>query len=471
MTKREFLNQLSYHLTQLNNEERKEIMSFYEDRFNNAIYEGKTEEDVIAELETPEQIAKNVLLEYGIEKRVKDKRVDPASVMGLIFFDLFVSSWLIPVLFTISGSLVISWFSYFTVFGTFFKYGFGTGLATFIITTGGFALFLVFIIYFIALSVKLILSIFSWHVRVFSGDHSAPLALKVDTFNAFDYLRQIKITHAVLGTIALAGLVVSVGGGAIWRATSKPVEQIEGVLEVYEFDVADLDNYTLEVDLMNAAVDIEYGTTDQIVIRHQNNSEADVVYTELTNGLKVVDHSQYNFWENVTGLDFFIQFMNKELAYEADTMVIYIPEGMTFAELSILTVNGALDIEGMNATIIDLETANGIIDLTEVTADSIKVTSVNGEIHLDDVFGSSVYIEGVNGEIAITDVNTATNDGEKLDITLVNGEIIITDAYFRVVNVDNVNGDIDYRNSDHNYVADSINLNTVNGSESSNVAH
>ncbi len=472
MTKRQFLNQLSYHLTQLNNEERKEIMSFYEDRFNNAVYEGKTEEDIIAELETPEQIAQNVLTEYGIEKRVKEKRVEPASVIGLIFFDLFVSSWLIPVLSAVSGSLVISWFSYFTVFGTFFRYGFGTGLASFIIATGGYALFLVFIIYFVTMSIKLVLSIFTWHVRVFSGDHNAPLALKIDAFNIFDYLKQIKITHAVLGIVALAGLVISIGGGAIWRATAKPAEQVEGVLEVYEYDVDSLDNYTLETYLANAAITVEYGETDQLVIRHQNNSDADVEYTELTNGLEIKDVTQYNAWNNLNGFDFFVQFLSKDLDFTtSDTMTILVPVGMNFADLSITTTNGTLDISGMDAAIFDAATVNGTVTITESIADSLKVTSTNGEISITDVFASNVFIEGVNGEIKITDLNDGTNDGESLTIDLVNGEVNIDDAYFKEVSVDNVNGDVNYYNTDLTYIADTVSLDTVNGDENSNVPH
>lgn len=471
MTRKQFINQLSYHLTQLSAEERREIISFYEDRFNNAVYEGKTDEHIIAELETPEQIARNVLFEYGIEKRVQERRVEPASIIGLVFFDLFISSWLIPVLVTVSGAITMSWFSYFTVFGSFFKYGFGTGLATFLITTAVFAVYLVFIVYFVALSVKLVLSIFTWHVRVFTGDRHAPLAVQLDSFSLFEQLAKVKLTHKVFGIIAIAGIVIAAGGTSIWRATAKPVEATEGILEVYEYDVTSLDNYTLDVSLSNAAVDVEIGTTDQVVIRHQNNSEAEVVYTELSNGLQIVDMSKNNLWDNVTGIDFFIQFMNRDFDFTPDTMTILIPEDMTFTKLEIATANGMIEVEGMEATVLDIETVNGTITITETTADTINSLTTNGETELMDVFAKQVFIEGVNGEINIEDLNTPDNDGDKLVVTLVNGEITITDAYVKDVTVDNVNGNIDYHNSDHSYVADRIDLETVNGSESSNVAH
>ena len=43
MNRKQFITALSRQLSQLSTEERNEIISFYEDRFNNAIYEGGVE--------------------------------------------------------------------------------------------------------------------------------------------------------------------------------------------------------------------------------------------------------------------------------------------------------------------------------------------------------------------------------------------------------------------------------------------
>jgi uncharacterized membrane protein len=75
MNKLDFLRKLDKYLEVLDREERREILSFYEERFyTGTIYENKTEEEVIAELESPEAIARNVLAEYGASpKYVKTK--------------------------------------------------------------------------------------------------------------------------------------------------------------------------------------------------------------------------------------------------------------------------------------------------------------------------------------------------------------------------------------------------------------
>ncbi len=66
-TKNQFLTELNRHLEKLSKTEKEEIIAFYEERFKNAeLYESKTEEEVIKDLEDPKQIARNVLQEYGL---------------------------------------------------------------------------------------------------------------------------------------------------------------------------------------------------------------------------------------------------------------------------------------------------------------------------------------------------------------------------------------------------------------------
>jgi len=471
MSRKQFISKLSYHLSALNIEERREIISFYEDRFNNAVYEGKTDEDIISELETPEEIARNVLSEYGIQKRVKEQRVEPTSILGILFFDLFITSWLLPVLVTVTGALTMSWFSYFATFSVFFNFGFGTALAAFILSTAVFAVYLVFILYLIAVVIKLVLFLFTWHVRVFTGNKNINLIDRLESFNLFDELKKIKITHKLLGIIALTGVVVAVASVGIWRTVAKPTELINGTIETHEFEVSDLENYSLSTLLSNAAVDVEYGTSDKVVVTFNNYDEAEITYTELTNGLDIEDKTRYEFWDNVSGMDFIISLLNNDLVFNPSHMTIEVPVGIEFAELEIHTDNGEIDVEGMNATILDISTANGTLSLTGVEADSIKSVTVNGEITFDDVFAGTVFIESVNGEIELNDINTASIDGARLDITLVNGEITVSDAYFKRVDIENVNGNVSYFNTDRSYIAESVQLETVNGKESSNVGY
>ena len=122
MNKLDFLRRLNSELGVLDKEEKKQILAFYEERFySGTIYENKTEQEVISELESPEVIARNVLEEYGVSpKYVKTKEerytgVNLSQLIVLILFDLFIASWLIPSLYSIVVSIFGSTLSYFGV--------------------------------------------------------------------------------------------------------------------------------------------------------------------------------------------------------------------------------------------------------------------------------------------------------------------------------------------------------------------
>ena len=64
--KEKFIEKLNHLLAPLDPSERKAIIDFYEERFHTGmVYEGKSESEIIDELERPEDIARNVLREYG----------------------------------------------------------------------------------------------------------------------------------------------------------------------------------------------------------------------------------------------------------------------------------------------------------------------------------------------------------------------------------------------------------------------
>ncbi len=100
MNKNQFLVELNKELQPLNNAERNEIIDFYKERITKGtLYEGKMEEEVILELESPKLIAQNIFAEYGIneekiEKQTKDKSTNIMGIIGVICLDIFVFSLL-----------------------------------------------------------------------------------------------------------------------------------------------------------------------------------------------------------------------------------------------------------------------------------------------------------------------------------------------------------------------------------------
>jgi hypothetical protein len=79
MMKGEFLQQLNIVLKRLPKEERADIIQDYEEHFRFGLEEGKTEEESVATLGTPAQIAKEQLADYHLEK------VTASATIGNVF--------------------------------------------------------------------------------------------------------------------------------------------------------------------------------------------------------------------------------------------------------------------------------------------------------------------------------------------------------------------------------------------------
>ncbi|GGE80900.1 HAAS signaling domain-containing protein [Priestia taiwanensis] len=129
MNKEQFLARLEQRLGELPNRERQDILYDYQEHFQAGLEEGKTEQEVIVALGSPESIAREQLLLYGIEgSHTTSSQVHPQRsglqktllTIGLIFlnlifvlapfvaaFAIYLSLWIISVAFIISPFLAL----------------------------------------------------------------------------------------------------------------------------------------------------------------------------------------------------------------------------------------------------------------------------------------------------------------------------------------------------------------------------
>lgn len=82
MTKKEFMQRLKQLLPE---KDKRDILLDYEEHFLSGLTEGKTEEEIVAELGTPEEVAR----EYGYAEKDSLKGNALAGV-GLIFLDILI---------------------------------------------------------------------------------------------------------------------------------------------------------------------------------------------------------------------------------------------------------------------------------------------------------------------------------------------------------------------------------------------
>ena len=123
MNKEQYLSKLKKLLPDY---EAQEIINDFEEHFNTALAEGKTEEEIIKDLGDPIEIAK----EYGYEEKSKAKAssgVRVFALIGLVLFDLMIG---IPIL----ASLFSAWMSLWSVVVSLIAAGIGMLVGIFLVS-------------------------------------------------------------------------------------------------------------------------------------------------------------------------------------------------------------------------------------------------------------------------------------------------------------------------------------------------
>ncbi|WP_182200809.1 DUF1700 domain-containing protein [Paraliobacillus salinarum] len=74
MNKQHFMKELAYHLKGLSSEDRNNILQDYEDHFKIAQIEGRDEQSVILELDSPRLIAQKRLTDFNVSQVVREEK-------------------------------------------------------------------------------------------------------------------------------------------------------------------------------------------------------------------------------------------------------------------------------------------------------------------------------------------------------------------------------------------------------------
>lgn len=95
MNKLDFLEELRYYLRNLSSQDQKEIIQDFEEHFDMGRSEGKTDEEIVRSLGSPQQIAKDLQSTQQYEKvpanhSAKNQSPRIGIIIGLFFFNLII---------------------------------------------------------------------------------------------------------------------------------------------------------------------------------------------------------------------------------------------------------------------------------------------------------------------------------------------------------------------------------------------
>ena len=496
MSKKEFLQRLSQGLDLLDEIEKREIIGFYEERFHSGTaYEGKTEEEVVSELESPETIARNVLEEYGINpKYIKTKEqryshIDSGQVVGVALFDVFIASWLIPAVVSISFALFVSLFSYVGVVPLILGEHTIADQYLFAFLTAGYVLLFFIALAILDLSIGLIKRILIWHMNAFklkNRDKWIKKMSKVSMDRVFRTSGTVKFFKSIL----IIGSIVTIGftGYRLFLSEQQyfsTYANVEKTTETYSFEAEDASIWSIVAELDSLDVRIVPSDREDIYISHTYTDKEDfeIVHDEGANLLTITQEIEvFNFFNFREIASWFMS---------PDELIIEVPNTIEFDTLDLSLMNGELDVSELSIDSLNIDVANGKVVLEElILSDLMEVEVINGTIYLYDSISTNtadlttvngnLVVKNVafnqyilrteNGKIDLLDLNSDLYDGVRLNAKTTNGGIDLENVYVADVSLETTNGSIEYDNEDTSFILDDLDVNTVNGSYVGNVS-
>ena len=501
MNKVDFLRRLDRALEVLDKEERVELLGFYEERFHTStVYENKTEEEIIAELGSPESIARNILAEYGVSKqfvKTKEQRyqgIDTGNLVILILFDVLIAIWLIPTLFSVSFALFGSLLSYVSAFTLILGTHTVNDMYFFWFLSGVYFLFFLFALVVFDLALWVLKKVLIWHLNVFKAKSREKWIKRLSKVSVDAFFKKRRLLN-MMKNIATVGAIAVIGVTGLRLVLSEPnyfteVMNQPKTTDIYDEelteDILNGEEWTIVTDFENMRVELVESSNDTLSVVHTYTEmhDFDKLFSRCISNVVIYMCNDYPDFRVVNIKDI-LSFIGS-----VDTVVIEVPQGLLLGEttlstyngevrvndmelesLTITTLNGLIRLEDVMVTEdVDIHTSNGVIYLIDVFSPGCILTAdtSNGRIELDNVVFDEYDLRTSNGKIKLTDLNVENQDGVLLDADTSNGDIELENVYVGRVILDTSNGSIDYNNDDQSFDVD-LTWDTSNGSRNGNI--
>ncbi len=488
--KEKFLNELKRLLKDLEEQERREIIAFYEERFNVGMrIEGKTETDIIDELESPKVIATNVLKAYRQDLSNEERQSSPKTpwaIIWILLFDVFLLPFIFSGFFGVLFGLLSAWLGLLVSF-TLSLISINIALNFFVnfaFALGVWILLFYFLLWVYDVFIGFIIWLVSWHIDVFDIQKGTRLINGIKHLRLkalFRGLKKLSFVNPLVKTVAL--LMVVFGGVGIFMVEGQNLFQGDTEKVYYEETYESPDPQ----DSWRIITNLDAG--DVYIKTHEDTHIfSSMTHSDRGEGTLVIDESNQTIEVQNEMPRFSFTFL-WDLFGESDEVIIYLPEAIYLEHVDITTSNGSVDLEGLNVDTIDLNskngsflfrdmvikeslegtTSNGSIEIHNTISPSIDLRTSNGRINLNDLTVNNGSFVTSNGRINGDTINTANDGSDTLFFRTSNGSIDISDVYAVDIELRTSNGNIDYFNTDLSFSPSRLVTNTSNGSINKNV--
>lgn len=502
MNKLDFLRRLDRELSPLDKTERRELLAFYEERFyNGTIYENKTEEQVVAELESPEVIARNILSEYGISvkeaksynapriplpgnyKRRNEKhkqtnqepynndnynsnynsnnnavnnqeakrndnqeydnsrtrRISTSKLIWLLIIDVFVLSWAIPSIFSVVVSLAGSLASYIGVLG-FLASDVVYDQMIFWFLTGAYILLFSFTLVVLEFFIWTVKKTIIWHMKVLRYKKVNDWNKKLSRFSVEGWFKRHKLLKFIKNISGVAAIVVMTYTGFYLWAHYDDINELYIQQEV----LTDVQKFDVTDDIADLELWDIYADIDSMNIEVIPTIGNEIIITRTYREDSEADYDVvFDVADNQAAII-------HDLPNTVFNFKLSIKDIFAFLQEDELTIEVPMELLLGDVTI---SNTNGTVDLYNLTVDELYVDGSNGKIELNSMtINGDAIIKSSN---AVMEVKDSIGTGELVVLTS-NGKIIIRDSAFI---------DYDLRTSNGRIILENLNVESKNGND------
>ncbi len=508
MNRKEFLTKLNKGLSDLPERDRREIVKFYYDRISRNIKLGKTEEEAINDLDSLSKIVRNILSEHNVTKQVdatlqfdstqqteqvKQEHVSEKTVvqeenqateqyverdiiqnkkttnivvrlfglLGLLVFDILLTSWLIPVaIVLIITALIVSGVLFVTpVTVLLTTYNLQVKVSLIAGTIGLAVISTILVKVAIRIFKFIVQGILNFHYNVLSGRSGKRFRFNYG-FNLRGSKYKFLLVLSVLTIIGSFAILVVNSDNLIDNYLIEPDYINEEFVE--EIDLSK--TWDLTIDAPSSKLEIEFydGSEIKFVYDRFEDEELDIEVNQQTNTISyryscdLFSLIELNPYQQKASTNIKVYIPNDtiisdlELNVGSDINLDY-DTVRVMGEVSLLSYNGDIVFSNIEAESVSIESYNGDVVLSNVIANSISIVKYNGSMTVMDTVANDLYIINFNGNVKISNVTAIVDANSSIAILNYNGDVLMTDVYLANADIETYNGDINYYNENKDY--------------------
>ena len=463
MTQKEYLIELEQEIVLLDEEIAEEIIEYAQARFRDAFrYENKPDSEIIAELGSPRQFAKRVYESYGIKDSLwissRDTNVKLHQVALMVLFDVFVASWVIPLMVFVVLTGFASFITFPVVIAAIPGLVIQDVILVILLAIGTYSLLLLFAIGLTELTVLIIKEIIILNYKVLTPQNKTIIRL-LKGISLFAWMRQVRMGRNIFLNVGMVGVTLVSFSFLFLLNSGTAIDDILGTQQTIESVVStslasQIDSeepYNLVIQMGD--VDLRVQTYDSKELR------VDRAYNlEDGFGVRVDDTSRTIFITTIQDVIEEGLFVSYDAVYD-----VFLPETLVLGDITIRILEGEVELDRLNAANITITQTNGELFAYQLDAISLTFTSRRAKARVLESYLLVVEMNVDNGTILINQLNDIITDGLFLTINSSSATTTINDAYYRNYLLNSITGDIFLQNGNTLYQVESITASMVEG--------